>query len=230
MNAIDKTARIAGFLYLLYIATSIIADRFGRLVFVEAPVTVNNILIHESQFRVGFVISLFSVVFLLLAAWALYVLLKPANENVALLFLVLNLAGFAMWCFGLLNLSGSLLLVSGADYLKVFQPDQLQAQAMFFVNLYKNGSIIAQVPYGIWLLPLGYLVIKSRFLPKLLGILLVADCFGLIVFVFQRFLLPDYEVISYPCLGISFIAELSLTLWLLIIGAKDQKPALVEVG
>src|SRR3989304_9630574 len=118
-----------------------------------------------------------------------------------------------MWCFGLLNLPGSLLLVSGADYLKVFQPDQLQAQAMFFINLYKNGSIIAQIPYGIWLLPLGYLAIKSRFLPKILGILLVADCFGLIVFVFQRFLLPDYEVISYPCLGISFIAELSLTLW-----------------
>jgi hypothetical protein len=205
----------------MYFVTSIIANRFGRFVFVEAPVTVNNILIHESQFRVGFVISLFSVVFLLLAAWALYVLLKPANENVALLFLVLNLAGFAMWCFGLLNLSGSLLLVSGADYLKVFQPDQLQAQAMFFVNLYKNGSIIAQVPYGIWLLPLGYLVIKSRFLPKLLGILLVADCFGLLVYVFQRFLLPDYEVISYPCLAISFIAEVSLALWLLIKGAND---------
>ena len=221
MNSIKKTARIAGFLYLLYIVTSIIADRFGRLVFVEAPVTVNNILIHESQFRVGFVISLFSVVFLLLAAWALYVLLKPANENVALLFLVLNLAGFAMWCFGLLNLSGSLLMVSGADYLKVFQPDQLQAQAMFFVNLYKNGSIIAQVPYGIWLLPLGYLAIKSRFLPRLLGILLVADCFGLLVYVFQRFLLPDYGVLSYPCLGISFIAEVSLALWLLIKGAND---------
>ncbi len=223
MNAIDKTARLAGFLYFMYFVTSIIANRFGRFVFVEAPVTVNNILIHGAQFRVGFVISLFSVVFLLLAAWALYVLLKPADEDAALLFLALNLAGFAMWCFGLLNLSGSLLLVSGADYLKVFQPDQLQAQAMFFVNLYKNGSIIAQVPYGIWLLPLGYLVIKSRFLPKLLGLLLVADCFGLLVFVFQRFLLPDYEVISYPGLGLSFIAELSLTLWLLIKGVQDQK-------
>jgi hypothetical protein len=221
MNSIKKTARIAGFLYLLYIVTSVIANLFGRFVNVEAPVTVNNILIHESQFRVGFVISLFSVVFLLLAAWALYVLLKPVNENVALLFLVLNLAGFAIWCFGLLNLSGSLLLVSGADYLKVFQPDQLQAQAMFFINLYKNGSIIAQVPYGIWLLPLGYLVIKSRFLPKILGILLVADCFGLLAYVFQRFLLPDYGVLSYPCLAISFIAEVSLALWLLIKGAKD---------
>jgi hypothetical protein len=221
MTPIKKTARLAGFLYLMYFVTSIIADRFGRLVFVEASVTMNNILIHESQFRVGFVISLFSVVFLLLAAWALYMLLKPVSENVALLFLVLNLAGFAMWCFGLLNLSGSLLLLSGADYLKVFRPDQLQAQAMFFINLYKNGSIIAQVPYGTWLLPLGYLVIKSHFLPRLLGILLVADCFGLLAYVFQRFLLPDYEVLSYPCLAISFIAEASLAAWLLIKGANN---------
>jgi hypothetical protein len=222
MNSIKKTARLAGFLYLMYFVTSIIANRFGRLVFVEAPVTLNSILIHESEFRVGFVISLFSVVFLFLAAWALYMLLKPANEDVALLFLVLNLAGFAMWCLGLLNLSGSLLLLSGADYLKVFRPDQLQAQAIFSINLYKNGSIIAQVPYGIWLLPLGYLVIKSRFLPKFLGVLLFADCLGLLAYVFQRFLLPDYGVLSYPCLAISFIAEASLTLWLLIKGADEK--------
>ena len=223
MNSINKTARMAGFFYFMYIVTSIIANLFGHFVFADAPVTVNHIMAHESQFRIGFVISLFSVVFFLLAAWALYVLLKPVNKNMALLFLLLNLGGFAILCFSHLNLFASLLLLSGADYLKVFQPDQLQAQAMLFVNLYKNGSTIAQIPFGVWLLPLGYLVFKSGFLPKILGILLIADCFGLLIYVFQRFLLPDYEVISYPCLGIGFIAEVSLTLWLLIKGVKDQK-------
>jgi hypothetical protein len=149
MNSIKKTARMAGFLYFMYFVTSIIANLFGRFVFVDAPATVNNIMAHESLFRIGFVISLFSVVFFLLAAWALYVLLKPVNKKIALLFLLLNLGGFAIWCFSMLNLFASLLLLSGADYLKVFQPDQLQALAMFFVNLYKNGSIIAQIPYGI---------------------------------------------------------------------------------
>ena len=158
------------------------------------------------------VISLFSVVFFLLAAWYLYVLLKPVNKNIALLFLLLNLGGFAIWCFSLLNLFAGLLLLSGADYLKVFQPDQLQAQAMLFINLRKYGAIIAQIPYGIWLFPLGYLVFKSGFLPKILGILLIVDCFGLLIYVFQCFLLPGYEVISYPCMAVSFIAELSLTL------------------
>jgi hypothetical protein len=228
MNSIKKTARMAGFHYFMYFATSIIANMFGRFVFVNAPVTVNNILAHESQFRIGFVISLFSVVFFLLAAWYLYVLLKPVNENIALLFLLLNLGGFAIWYFSLLNLFASLLLLSGADYLKVFQPDQLQAQAMLFINLRKSAAAIAQIPYGVWLFPLGYLVFKSGFLPKILGILLIADCFGLLIYVFQFFLLPGYEVISVPFMAVSFIAELSLTLWLLIKGVKDQEPTLAD--
>jgi hypothetical protein len=228
MNPLKKTARMAGFLYFMYFVTSIIANMFGRFVFVDAPVTVHNIMAHESQFRVGFVISLFSVVFFLLAAWYLYVLLKPVNENIALLFLLLNLAGFAIWCFSTLNLFASLLLLSGADYLKVFQPDQLQALAMLFISLRKNGAVSAQIPYGIWLFPLGYLVFKSGFLPKILGILLIVDCFGLLIYVLQVFLLPGYEGLSIPCLAVSFIAELSLTLWLLIMGAKDQKPTLAD--
>ena len=225
MNSIKKTARMAGFHYFMYFATSIIANMFGRFIFVDAPVTVNHIIAHESQFRIGFVISLFSVVFFLLAAWYLYVLLKPVNQNLALLFLILNLGGFAIWCFSLLNLFAGLLILSGVDYLKVFQPDQLQVQAMLFINLRKSGAAIAQIPYGIWLFPLGYLVFKSGFLPKVLGILLIADCFGLLIYVFQYFLLPGCEAISYPCFVVSFIAELSLTLWLLIKGVKDQEPA-----
>ena len=223
MNSINKTARIAGFLYFMYIVTSFIANIFGRFVFVDAPVTVNHIMAHESQFRIGFVISLFSYVLFLLAAWYLYVLLKSVDKNIGLLFLLLNLGGFAILVLSHLNLFSSLLLLSGADYLKVFQPDQLQAQAILFVNLYKTGSTIAQIPYGIWLFPLGYLVYKSGFLPKILGILLIADCFGLLIYVCQRFLLPGYVVISYPCLAVSFIAEISLSLWLFIKGVKDQK-------
>ena len=217
---------MAGGLYLVYIVIAILADVIGRsgvIVYGDAAVTAQNIMASESQFRIGFVSDLVSAVLFLLAAWALYVLLKPVNKNLALLFLLLNLGGFVIWCLSVLNLYGSLMLLSGADYLKVFQLDQLQAQATLFVNLYKNGSVIAQIPYGVWLFPLGYLVFKSRFLPKILGILLIADFFGLLIFVIQRFLLPGYDVISYPCTAVSFIAELSLTFWLLIKGVKEQK-------
>ena len=228
MNSINKTARMAGLFYFIYIIASIIADLFGHFVFADASATVNHIMAHESLFRIGVVISLFSYVFFLLAAWYLYVLLKPVNKNMALLFLLLNLGGFAILVYSHLNLFSSLTLLSGADYLKVFQPDQLQAQATLFINLYKNGSTIAQIPFGVWLLPLGYLVFKSGFLPKILGIFLIVDCFGLLIYVCQRFLLPDYGVIAYPCWVIGFIAEVSLTLWLLIKGVKDQKPTLAD--
>jgi hypothetical protein len=228
MNSINKTARMAGLFYIIYVIASIIADLFGHFVFSDASTTVNNIITHESLFRTGVVISLFSYVFFLLAAWYLYVLLKPVNKNMALLFLLLNLGGFAILVYSHLNLFSSLTLLSGADYLKAFQPDQLQAQAMLFINLYKTGSTIAQIPFGVWLLPLGYLVFKSGFLPKILGILLIADCFGLLIYVCQRFLFPGYGVIAYPCWALGFIAEVSLTLWLLIKGVKNQKPTLAD--
>jgi len=228
MNPNKKTARIAGFLYFTYFITSVLATLFGNFVFVDAPATLNTMITQESSFRIGLVISLFSAVFFVLAAWALYVLLKPVSKNLALLFMLLNLGGFVVWCLSTLNLFAGLLFLSGADYLKVFQPDQLQAQAMLYVNLYKSGTVIAQIPYGVWLLPLGYLVLKSGFLPRILGILLIADFFGQLLFVTQRLILPSYGVISYPCFAIGFIAELSLTLWLLIKGAQYRKPTLAD--
>src|SRR4030042_6758924 len=93
MNSINKIARTAGLLYLLYVVTSVVANLFGKFVFVEAPVTIDHILTHATQFRIGFVINLFSVVFFLIAAWSLYVLLKPVNKDLALLFLLFNVAG-----------------------------------------------------------------------------------------------------------------------------------------
>jgi hypothetical protein len=230
MKTNKKIARMAGLLYFMYILTSVIANMFGNFVFAEAPVTVNHIMAHESLFRIGFMISLFSYVLFLLAAWYLYVLLEPVGKKMALLFLVLNLAGFAILVLNHLNLFSGVLLLGGADYLKVFQPDQLQAQATLFVDLFKYGSTIAQIPYGVWLFPLGYLVYKSGFLPKILGILLIVDCFALLIYVCQRFLFPGYDVISYPCWAVSFLAEFGLSMWLLIMGAREQKPALVEVG
>jgi len=151
------------------------------------------------------------------------VLLKPVNENLALLFLLLNLVGVAVQCFSMLPLLGAQLIYSGADTLKVFPTAQLQGLAVLLTNLYKSGFIIAQLFYGTWLLPLGYLVYKSGFLPRILGILLMIDCFAVLVWFFQFFLFPGYEVILYPCWAVSFIAELGLTLWLLIKGVKDQK-------
>jgi hypothetical protein len=220
-----KTARMAGLFYLIFILTTVLATYIrGRfIVSGDAAATAINIMSSPELFRVGFVIELISAVFFVLAAWALYVLLKPVNKNLALLFLLLNLGGVVVECLNALNLFAALQILSGINYLNVFQTDQLQAMAMTSLNLYTNGFLIAQIFFSAWLLPLGYLVYKSRFLPRLLGVLLILDFFGNMSWFLQGFLLPDYGILAYPGNAISFIAEISLTAWLLIMVVKDTE-------
>ncbi len=222
---------MAGFLYLIYLVFHIFANVIGRsklVVLGDAAATAQNIMASEWQFRIGFVSDLISAVLFLLTAWALYVLLKPVNKNLALLFLLLNLGGVAIECFSDLFLFASSLLLSGADYLKVFQTDQLQALSMLSLYLYKNGFTIAQIFFGAWLFPLGYLVFKSGFLPRILGIVLMIHCATWLMTALQPFLFPGFVAITYVSWPLGFIAEVGLTLWLLIMGAKDQKPTLAD--
>ena len=233
MKASKRTARMAGFLYLAHFVTFFFADNgvhSTAVGAVDVAATARNIGASEWLFRIGFVNYLLTAVFFLLAAWALYVLLKPVNEDLALLFVLLNLGGVAIWCISPLCEFAALLLLSGADYLKVFEADQLQALAMLFLNLYQTSFMIAQIVLNLWLFPLGYLVFKSGFLPRVLGVLLIIDGFAMLIWFFQFFLLPGYEVISTVCLAASFIAEGLLCLWLLIKGVKDRKPASIEAS
>ena len=226
MNTNNKTARMAGLLYLIYIVITIVADVFGRsplIVYGDAAATARNIMAAEWQFRIGITGDLVSAVFFLLAAWALYVLLKSVNKNLALLFLLLNLGGVAVYSINLLNQFAAVLLLSGADYLQVFQADQLQALAMFFLNLHHNGYWIAQIFFGAWLFPLGYLVYKSGFLPRILGIVMMIHFVGWTMTTLQFFLFPGFGVITYLTYPLGFISEFGLTLWLLIMGVKEQK-------
>jgi hypothetical protein len=152
------------------------------------------------------------------------VLLKPVNKDLALLFVLLNMGGVVVQCASLFCESGAQLLLSGADYLNVFQVDQRQALAMLFLSVYKNGFMIAQLFLGLWVLPLGYLVIKSGYLPRILGVFLLIDCLALLIWVFQFFLFyPDNQFISTLCLATSFIAEALLCLWLLIKGVNVEQ-------
>ena len=226
MNSIQKTARTAGFLYLMYIVTTIAADVLGRsklIVFGDAAATARNIMSSEWQFRAGITGDLVSAVFFLLAAWALYVLLKPVNKDLALTFLLLNLAGVAVYSINLLNQFAAVLLLSGADYLKGFQTDQLQALALFFLNLHHNGYWISQIFFAAWLFPLGYLVFKSGFLPRILGIVMMVHFVGWLMTFLQFFLFPGLGAITYVTYPLGFISEFGLTLWLLIKGVNVEK-------
>jgi len=227
MKTNNKAARIAGFFYFLYFVAQITSDlwRDSFIVLGDAAATARNIMAHEGSFTVTAVGDLVTAALFFLAAWALYVLLKPVNKNLALLFMLLNLAGVAVHFASGLNLFAALLLLNGPDYLNVFQPDQLQALAMFFLDLQHTGFSMAQLFYGLWLFPLGYTVYKSGFLPRVLGIVLMIHCLTWTSTFFQVFLFPGFEPLHFVSWPLGFIAEGALTLWLLVMGAKDREPA-----
>ncbi len=227
-----KETKRAGFLYLAFCITCIFGGivRANLIVLNDASKTADLLKNAEWLLRISTVVDLVSAVFFILSAWALYIILKSVQKNLALLFLLLNAAGVAIQCVSLLNLFVPMMISGGADFQKAFGAEQLEALTLLFLNLHKSGFVIAQIFYGAWLFPLGYLVYKSGFLPKWLGILLIADFFGVMIWFFQFFLLPGLDIITYPGLAIGFIAEFSLSFCLILKGAKAQKPAATEEG
>jgi len=222
MNSIKKTARIAGLMYLGNVITGIFAQvvRSTLIVPGDAVATAGKIMASELLFRFGVVSDLIMVMFYLLMGLVFYMLLKPVNKNIALLMLLMNLAGVPMLGINILPQFAMLLLISGAGYLTVFSPAQLHALGMLFFNLHEYGYSIAVISWGFYLVPLGYLVYKSGYLPKILGALLVAAGFCDLIQFLQIFLFPSYEVVTYPGLAVAMIAEFSFCFWLLIKGAK----------
>ncbi|MDA3845813.1 MAG: DUF4386 domain-containing protein, partial [Vallitaleaceae bacterium] len=151
-----------------------------------------------------------------------YVLLKSVNKYVALVMLVFNIIGVPIMCLNLMSQYAPLLLLSGADYLSAFSVDQLNALVLFFMNMHHYGYILATISYGTYLLPLGYLVYKSGFMPKILGIMLMIGAFSWLGDLFTKFLIADMNstistIIQIP----ESIAEFSFFFWLIIKGARE---------
>ena len=174
----------------------------------------------ESLFRSGIVSWLISQTVFVFLVLVLYKLLKPVNKNHALLMVIFALVSVPIAFINELNQFAAVLLLSGADYLTVFPADQLQAQVMFFLDLHTAGFSIASIFWGLWLLPFGYLVYKSGFLPRILGILLIIGFLGFLIDFFIFFLFPNLDVTVGDFTG---IGEILITLWLLIKGVNVEQ-------
>jgi hypothetical protein len=222
-NSIKKTARFAGFLYLILAVCGGFAEFFVRQSLIvpgDALATVNNIMASESLFRLGFVSELVGQTVFVVLALVLYKLLKPVNKSQAQVMVMFVLIAVTITCLNMLNQFAALLVLNGGDYLAAFDVGQQQALVLFFLNLHKAGYLIAQVFFGLWLLPLGYLVYRSGFLPRIVGVLLVVACFGYLVDVITYTLLPSSDVVVSE---FTFIGELLLLLWLLVKGVNVEQ-------
>ena len=221
-NSVNRTARVAGFLYLLVFPFAIFSliVRAKLIVHGDAAATASNIMASEGLFRGGIVAWLVSQTIFIFLLMALYKLLKPVNWNVALHMVVLLLVGVPIALINELNQFAALLLLSGADYLTAIEAGQLHARVMFHLNLHEYGIYIAQIFWGLWLLPLGYLVLKSGFLPRILGVLLMIGCFGHLIDVVAAVGVSSFEV---RVSQFTSIGEFLLPLWLVVKGVNVDR-------
>jgi len=204
-----KAARIAGVLYLLLIVFGVFAELVVRSRIIapgDAATTASNILASEGLFRIGFASDILMILSFLLLPLAFYVLFKPVGKRLASLVVILVSVSVPLMLVNMLLYVTPLVILSGADYLAVFSADQLNASAMSAFDLYTSGVMIATLFHGLWLLPLGFLVYKSGYFPRVFGVLLMLACLGFVTETVQFFLLPSFGFCG----------------WLLFKGAKIQ--------
>jgi len=220
MTSTKTLARIAGSLYLIVAVCGSFAELFVRSRIVvpgDAASTADNIRASATLFRFGFVSDLVQATCLLLTAMALYLLLKHVNKLVAAAMVTFVAVSVAIMCLNLLNQFVALSIATGKDHSRVFGPAGSDALAMLFVDMQHDGYLIAQMFFGLWLLPLGYLAVKSGYFPKVLGVMLAIGCFGYLADLFAQFLAPAIaESIAPFFLAPAAVGELSFIAWLLV--------------
>ncbi len=190
----------------------------------DTVATANNIKASEMLFRTGIFSWLLIFVLDILIAWGLYIFLKPVNKSLSLLSAWLRLMYTAILGIALANLVIVLLLLSGDDYLTVFETEQIYALGLLFINGFHSIWSVGLIVFGLHLFALGYLVFKSGYVPKILGILLIIAAFGYLIIDGGKLLVPNFEdyratfelIFMIPMI----IGEVGLALWLLIKGTK----------
>ncbi len=227
MTTLSRNARVAGLLYLTLMTAPL------RLIYIpsklivsgNAAATAANIGAHETLFRLGILSDLFTAVMGIFLTLALYRLFKGVDQFLAAMMVILGaMMVTPIYFLNTLNDAAALLLIRGPDFLSVFDKPQREALAMLFLRLHSHGVIVNEVFWGLWLLPFGLLVYKSRFLPRFLGVWLVLNCFAYVAQSVTGIMWPQYEgAVGNYALPVMF-GELAIMLWLIIMGAKERQP------
>ena len=209
MNPTKKSARYAGWLYLLLAITGFVSIMYipSQIIVVgDAAATADNIRSSEGLFRTGIFVGLISNIFFIFLVVALYRLLREINPRQAMLMLVLVMASATLGFFNTLNQVAALIVLSGAEFLSVFDPARLEALSYLFLRLNSQSTQAIQVFWGLWLFPFGLLVYRSRFIPRILGVLLFIAGSGYVLSFAVSLLLPLYKAALLPFLSSSSFA------------------------
>jgi len=224
-----KAALVAGVGAIILLVAAIIAEFLSRQRLVvpgDAAATVNNIMTSQMLFRSGIGGYLIILIFDVVLAWAFYVFFRQVNRSLSVLAAWFRLVYTAVFGAALFSLIAVLPLLSGAEYLTVFETDQLHAQVMLSLNAFSDGWAVAYIFFGPHLFFLGYLVLKSGYVPRVLGIWLISAAVYYIVDTCGNLLLPNYEAYAGISLVVGFatgFSELGFALWLLFKGGKTPQ-------
>ena len=215
MNSINKTARIAGFLYLMLVPLGIFGIMYVPSVLVapgDVAATASKILANESLFRLSIVSALLTQLVNLAVVLFLYKLLSSVHKTAARLMVIFILLAVPMAMLNELN--------HGAILHLLHRVDPSHDLVALFLELHEYGIQIASIFWGLWLFPMGYLVFKSGYIPKIIGIMLMIGCFGYVVDSLTFLLYPNFGLTFAEYL---FIGEVALPLWLLIMGVNVER-------
>ena len=219
-------ARVAGVFWLMSILTAAFGMSVGRRLVVsgDAAATATNILAHESLFRLSFVADLIAGLCYVGVTVLLYHLLKPVSSSLSLLAAFFGLGGVAIGGPYFLIRLAPLVLLRGDPYLSGFSTSQWQAMALVSLKVHMLGFAISMVFFGLQCFLMGYLIVRSAFLPRILGVLLAIAGLGYVTSSFATFLSPPFGTQLWPfILPTGVVGEGSLTLWLLVTGVNEQR-------
>ena len=223
MHPTAKAARIAGAVYLSMVLTapfSLIYVPTKLIVRGNAAATADNILTHETMFRLSILGELVGMVIFICLAIALYRLLSNVNKTWAMLMVAFVLVSAGVGFLNTLNNIAAVILFRGGEFLTVLDKPQRDALGYLFIRLHSQGEFINEIFWGVWLFPFGLLVFRSGFLPRFLGVWLMLDCFAWIALSVIALFFPNYYEAAFKWLQPAFFAELVIGLWLLIRGAN----------
>ncbi len=220
---IQTYARMAGLVFLI----AVVAGGFGEayapsqlIVAGDAAATAHNIVTHDLFFRLGFVGYLGEAITDVALTFLLYVLLRPVHAKLALLAVLFRLMATASFAFAELFYFAPSLILGGDGYLKTFSPEQLHTLTLLSLNIYSAGGYLFNVHYGIASLILGYLMVRSGYLPRVVGVLWVVGGLGFVSSSVVWLFAPAAAAFLLPP---QIIAGLSLFLWLLVRGVDEGK-------
>ena len=226
MTPLSRNARVAGLLYILASAVGVVRLLYiPKALFVHgnAAATAGNIAAHELLFRLGIVCYLLSAALFIFVTLALYRLLKDVGNGTAVLMVILgSLMPVPIFFVNSVTDAAALLFARGEVFLAVFDKPQRDAFVMLFLNLHHQLDLANAIFWGLWLLPFGLLVYRSRFLPRFLGLWMMIECFAWLAFSVTGFLQPGREGKVFDFSQPLMFAEVATMFWLAIMGAKSS--------